>query len=283
MGRGTYCNSPNEGDNVKSFLTAMILTACLAPTAFADLEIVTSTTNLKSKPETTTGTMMMGKDRFSGGSLGNAKGDEGRVIFRGDLDTMYFINDKKKEYSVFDREMMEKLAATMSEAKAKMDEALANVPEAQRAMVEKLMKKNPAMQAAPERSVTKTGETMKVGAFDCTRYDVMEDGVKVEEVWAAPWKSAGFRKDDFAAFEQLGKFMEELMASTKDMTSMFGMSQAQISRDFQAYEGIPILTRSFKDGKAIRETKVESIAHKDAPAGTYDVDESYKRKDILKD
>ncbi len=267
---------------MKALLIAAALTAGLAATAFADLEIVTSTTKLKSKPETTTGTMMMGKDRFSGSSAADSK-DDGRVIFRGDLETVYFISDKKKEYTAIDREAMEKLAAKMKEVRAQMEEALAGVPAEQRAMMEKMMKKNPAMAAAPERVVTKSGETKKIGDFNCTRYDVTEDGVKVEEVWTTSWTDAGFKREDFAAFEKLGEFMKALTASMKDMTSMFGMSQAQISRDFESFNGVPILTRSFDDGKAVRETKIESISHKDAPAGTYEVDTSYKKKDLFKD
>jgi len=267
---------------VKALLSAVVLTACLAATARADVEIVTSVTNMKSKEESS-GTMMMAKDRFAGSVQGDK--DDGRIIFRGDQDAMYMINDKKKEYSVFDREMPEKLGKKMDEMKAQMDEALAKMPESQRAMAEKLMKKNPAFQASepPERKIVKTGEEQKIGRFDCTKYDVTEDGVKTQEIWATPWGSTGLKKEDFAAFEQLGAFMKDLTASLSSMMSKLDLGNASLSRDLDAIDGVPIRTISYEDGKPRLQTTIDSIERKDAPEGIYDVNPDYKRKDLIKD
>ena len=69
------------------------------------------------------------------------RGGDGEMIYRGDRRELVWGDHDKKSYFVIDEETMKAFAAQINEAMEMMEQALANVPEAQRPMIEEMMKK----------------------------------------------------------------------------------------------------------------------------------------------
>ncbi|MDD2238116.1 MAG: hypothetical protein PHG65_13000, partial [Kiritimatiellae bacterium] len=55
-----------------------------------------------------------------------------------------------------------------------------------------------------------TKQRRRIGVFDCEQALVFEYGVKIQEIWFAPWEQAGIQKSDLVALVKLAEFYERL-------------------------------------------------------------------------
>ena len=91
----------------------------------------------------------------------DASGEKGEMIFRADKKEMIMVDHKKRQYFVFDQTTLDEIAAKMNQAM----EMLKNVPPAQRAMMEKMMKGSMPQMGGVEKKeieVRKYVDTVKV-------------------------------------------------------------------------------------------------------------------------
>ena len=108
----------------------------------------------------------------------------GDMLFHGDSREMIVVDHDKKSYYVIDEEQLEKLASSINQAMSSMEQALAALPEGQRAKMEQMMKSRmPAMAEPREPSeLKKTGASDTVNGFDCEIYEVWRSGVREREL-----------------------------------------------------------------------------------------------------
>ena len=89
-----------------------------------------------------------------------SQGDRGEMIFRGDRREMVVVDHETGSYHVMDQATMNRIAGQVAGVVSQMQEALKNVPEDKRAMIEQMMKQK-MPQEAPKRAAAelkKTGE-----------------------------------------------------------------------------------------------------------------------------
>ena len=100
---------------------------------------------------------------------------------------------------------------------SQMQEALKNVPEDKRAMIERMMKqKMPTTEMAPPRpesELRKTGERGDQNGYPCVKYELLRDGKKIRELWVTDWSNVEGGSDVVDAFEDMAGFFKELMDS----------------------------------------------------------------------
>ena len=156
---------------------------------------------------------------------------EGKVvqsaIFVGDTDTMYMIDHDDKVYMVLDREQMEKLGSQMSDAMKEMEAALAQMPEAQRAMMERMMKdKMPQADVEPPAPpvVTDMGESGSVNGVDCQWKKVTRDGALSEKVCVCDETAIAGGQEMVALAHEMKDFAEGMMKVAQSVSNlpMFG-------------------------------------------------------------
>lgn len=239
------------------------------------------------KPTHTQGTMFLAGENMAMKMDGKVQEHEAaHVVFRGDRQAMYLLDDVKKECLVFDKAEMQKLSATMNSAMSQMEEQLKNLPPEQRAQIEAMMKKNPAaaQPAKARREAKPTGERKSISGFNTQKYDIYWDGKKTGEVWAAEASSLGLSKDDLRPFEAMSKFFEEMMSSLSADNQMFaGFEKDNPFGDFQMLVGgVPIMTRDLApDGTIESEFIIESIAKTKAAAKEFEVPAEYATKSLM--
>lgn len=182
---------------------------------------------------------------------------EASMIYRGDLETLFIVNHEEKEYMLLTRETMEKLSVKLNQAMADMQKQLEQLPEAQRKIMEDMMKKN-----MPQQSNDSAVEVKEVGVDDgLQKYEVWIGGEKRSEVWVASAESQGIPKGSFASFQKLSKFYEELLSPLAS-NPMFQSMGANPFPGFANMSGVPVRVVHLEEGRETRlsEAVVESFS-----------------------
>lgn len=214
----------------------------------------------------------------------DSRGDQENmtVIFRGDKDEFWMIDNIKKTYTVLTREDLkqigQKMQTAISDAMKQMQEQLKNLPPEQRAMMESMMKEQ--MAGAPTESPQSTTVSthykkvaggQKIGPWTCTQYEGYQDGEKVEEVWAANPEDLGFKESDLKIFEEMERFFSELSPGE---ASGFHFSQGEEEGE---YPGFPIKEIVFSQGRMEQVNETQEIVRENFGPQLFELPQNLRR------
>jgi hypothetical protein len=242
-------------------------------------------TNHQQSPQKTENmeTAVEGRLLKIGVPAGGQAGD-GEMIYRGDQREMIFIDHDKKSYYVIDEETMKALAAQINEAMSMMEQALANVPEGQRAMVEEMMKKKmpqPQNVERPKTELRNTGERAEHNGYPCVKYEVLRDGRTIRELWVTDWKNIEGGADVAELFVDMSQFFKEMLDSLPKIAGEGGADQA--FEYMKEIGGFPVVSREFdNDGTLESESSLQSARSQTLDPDTFEPPAGYKRQDMLK-
>jgi len=118
------------------------------------------------------------------------------TIFDGGKQVLYIIDPARKAYTEITKADVDRLSASSQGALTEVQSLLANLPPAQRAQVEAMMK---------GVALTRTGVD-KVGSWTCDKYDVILAGQKIGERCTVSLAVLGFTAADFAVMQQMAAF-----------------------------------------------------------------------------
>jgi hypothetical protein len=192
------------------------------------------------------------------------------IIFRQDKQVMWLINENKKEYMALTKEDLEKLKKQMDNAQSMMSEQLKNLPPEQREMMEKMMQRQMQQMAPAEKpkiEYKKAGQE-KIDQWLCTKYEGYIDGTKKNDVWAASWDQIGFSAADFQGLKHMGEFFEVLG------------QEAEEFYDLDTFQGIPVQTHNFDNGKLVIKTKIKEISSKSVDASLFELPSGLTKKEL---
>ncbi len=200
-------------------------------------------------------------------------GEQTRLIFNAAEKKLMICDMNKKTMTEMTEVDVAELSAQMKKAKDMMNspevaeamkkarEALKDLPEDQRAVAEQYMKgMGMADDEADEQEpfFEKAG-TETVNGKKCTKF-VKKSGGKIEsEVWVADYAAFGLSKSDFAVYEKMDKFLEQLNTTQEDgMADMFKLKYGESGEEAA---GIPIKGIDYDDQVRIYEvTEVTRVA-----------------------
>ncbi len=261
-----------------SFILAGFLTLNVAPPAVVFVMQDTRYTGETEKVERTRVTVQGTNLKFERlAEDGTVLGTD--LIFRGDLDQMWLIDDDTKTIRVMDREAIDAVADQLDAAMAEMNKELEGLPANQRAAVEKMLKERMRqMQGggddAVQPEIVGPNDAYVVAGYPCRKYDVLEGGEKTKEVWVTNWIRLREGKVAKDALLAMGKFYEGMMAALRKHMPM-GMGSGLAQNPFSAidiFNGYPVLTTHFKSGQRTYESKLVAVetvagAHFEKPEG----------------
>ncbi|MDH3402518.1 MAG: DUF4412 domain-containing protein [Acidobacteriota bacterium] len=240
-------------------------------------------------PAKTSETEMAAEGRNLKMGIAPGQGDgRGEMIFRGDRREMVVVDHDEQSYVVIDEAAIQQLAGQVSQVADQMAEALKNVPEDQRALVEKMMKQRmPARQApeAPAADVRRTGERADKNGYPCVKYEVLVEGRRIRELWVTDWGNVEGGDEARDAFREMAEFFSEMLDAFSDAAGGlggFGAQDGGIFADMKEIDGFPVVTSGFggdgslEDESALRSARRQAIdpAEFEPPAG-------YKRRSML--
>jgi hypothetical protein len=210
-------------------------------------------------------------------------GDPAEMVYRGDRREMVWIDHDRKAYYVIDEEKMKELAAQVNEAMAMMEQALANVPESQRAMVEEMMKKKMPQTEAPERpksELRNTGDRAEQAGYPCVRYEVLRGDRVVRELWVTDWKNVEGGTDAAELFVEMSKFFTKMLDSLPKFADQGGDETLEYMRELN---GFPVVTREFDENGSLEiESSLESASRQTLDPSTFEAPPGYNRQEMFK-
>ena len=210
----------------------------------------------------------------------------GGLIYRGDMNKAFVIDDKRHSYIEMSPESMQKLSARMNDAMAKMQQQMAAMPEAQRKQMEAMMASRgmPGMGKAPagppQITYKKTGDAKKVGSWNCVPYTMMMDGDPETNMCIAKLSDVGLTRDDLKPFLGLSILMGKSMPQMgrQNASPMAGTDLDTMTKAI-GFEGFPVQTTP-AGGPGGYISTVQSVEHKDAPAGAFDLPAGYTKREM---
>lgn len=225
--------------------------------------------------------------------LGVASSDgapDNDMIFRGDRREMLVIDHERKSYAVIDSatiaEIGGKVSTAMSQMDAQIQEALKDVPADQRAMVEQMMKQRmpQQVQAAPEEStseVRKTGDKGDKNGYPCRRYEVINDGRKVRDLWVTDWDNIEGGEETVEVFEDMADFFAELTAAMPSFAQGPGLDDNPFGH-MREIGGFPVVTLEYADDGAVEyESSLKSTRKMSVDPDAFEPPSAYERQQMM--
>jgi hypothetical protein len=202
-----------------------------------------------------------------------ANGEKQVMVFDGTKQVLDIIYLDKKTYTEMTKDDVEKMGGQLSDAMAQMQKQMANLPPAQRAQMEAMMKGRmggAGAAAAPKVQYKKTG-TDTVGKWTCDKYEGFDNGQKTSEVCTVDPKVLGFAASDFEISRQLGEFFKKMMpASAGQMFSLGTVAD-------QGFSGVPV-RRTFTIGERQVTTEITEVSRQNFPDSSYAVPAGFEKQ-----
>ena len=224
-----------------------------------------------------------------GGGSHDRKGD---MIFRGDRREMVVVDHDDKTYTVMDHEAIQQIAGQVNSAMSQVQEALKNVPADQRAMVEKMMKENMPQQvpdkapSGPSSELKKTGERATHNGYPCVKYEVVQNGRKLRELWVTDWSNLEGSEEVSETFGDMADFFREMMDSFSNLGGGggpigFGGSDTFFEH-MKELGGFPVVTKEFnEDGSLEGEASLRSAKRQTIDPDAFEPPSGYKRQEMF--
>jgi hypothetical protein len=223
---------------------------------------------------------------------GERHGMPGGMMYRGDRRDMVVLDDAHKSYIVIDRQTIQSVAEQYKQAMNQVQETLKNVPENQRAMVEKMMKERMAqMSAQPsqrsQNEVRKTGERSEQGGYPCEKYEIWQDGKKRLDLWVTPWEKVEGGREAKSIFKDLATFVKEIQESFASASGAPGGFGGQFDGSFFAYldqiDGFPVRAGEFEEGSLARESTLRSAKRQSPNPAAFEIPAGYTQRKMIRD
>lgn len=220
---------------------------------------------------------------FSKGLMKMYTGDDNAMIFNSDAQNMTVITHSDKSYTVLDKAFASNVKTEIEKA---MEEALAQVPPEQRAMVEKMMKQQmPAMGAQapqiemPKIDIRKTDRSDTINGYNCDYYEQFKDDQKQGEHCVASWSELDVGDNIQTSFKNMAEFMKGFFQELQKISPV-RMDDNPFTQ-MEEMEGFPVLSRQFSNGKITQESILSSIEEQDIDDSEFAAPEGYKKRDMM--
>jgi hypothetical protein len=164
-------------------------------------------------------------------------GPDGRrqvFVFDGGAQIMRTIDYDRKTYTEITKADLDRMGGQLAGAMAQMQEQLKNLPPAQRAQMEAMMKGRGMAPGAAVKTEYRKAGTDKVGKWTCDKYDGYQNNTKTSELCTVDPTTLGFAVADFQVTQQIAEFFKTLMPQNADQMFRLG------SNDVQGFTGVPI-------------------------------------------
>ncbi|MEO8097850.1 MAG: hypothetical protein ABI811_09125 [Acidobacteriota bacterium] len=181
---------------------------------------------------------------------------------------MVILNKTGNTYQEIDQATMDRMGAQMGGAMAQLEEAMKNMPPAQRAQMEQMMKGKlggPASASPSAAAVAPTTYAAKgpgtAGAYRCTLYEGSQSGQKISEICAATPVDLKLSASDFQVMERMREYLSVMTKALQNSPMAGAISDSGLTKE--GINGFPVQTITYKNGKATERDVLKGVV--DAP------------------
>jgi len=279
----------NVKDAGASLLPLLFLLASAAAHAGVVYEVETTYHSGSGGSETETTQMSVKQPNLKMGveGAGSSDPDAGEAIFRGDRREMVVVDHGEKTYMVIDSAAAERMGGQVQEAMQGLEKQLGQLDPKQREMVEQMMKKGIGGMAIPgaaepppkpTKEYRNTGETATQAGYPCVKYEVLEDGQMIQELWVTDWDNVKGATEGRKVFEDMASFYAEIMAAFKQSSGMATgfLGGENALESFGKLNGFPVVTRDFRGSELQSETVLQSVTERDLDPDAFEPPKGYR-------
>jgi hypothetical protein len=204
------------------------------------------------------------------------------VLFDASKETFTNIDHKKQEYMVLTKQELITIKQQMQQMMTMMQSQIQNMPEEQKAMIEKTMKGFGNNSEPLDYDFKKTGSD-QVKNWTTTSYEITESGVTTSKVEIASFEEIGVDKNDFNGMKKLISFFNEYFADmAKNMSSsqsigFFGFSTEE-SPIFNS--GVPVKIEYIENGNPTIESIVQEISDEGISSEIFEIPSGYRKTSL---
>ncbi len=267
-------------NNIRKFIFSVLIITLFSNPGIAG-EVIKVINKDLGDPEAKEETMQF---LFSDGFMKMTDGDDSEMIFDSSAKNMTVITHSDKSYMIFDQTTASSVKSEMEKA---MEEAMANVPPEQRAMVENMMKNRMSAMGGPqqpqmdvqETEIRKTGRSDTIAGYDCEYYEAFRGDQKDSEYCVASWSELDVGDNIQQSFSSMAEFMEGFLEEFRKMSPV-KMNDNPFSY-MDEMDGLPVLNRQYSNGKASHESVLVSIVEQDIDESEFAVPATYQKRDMM--
>jgi|GEM_PF-2432300 uncharacterized protein DUF4412 len=247
-------------------LLAMIIIVCQISIADVKLEFKNYENGKENESETNTAIFTPDKLKIENKN----KNGKVTVIYNALKEKITIITENDKTFMVLNKEMIANLNKQMNGMMEQMKQQFANLPDAQRQQMEKMMSEKMGG-VNVNYTVKNTGEKKKINQWNTTKYNLNANEELKSEIWAAPYSSVGIKEEDMAVMKSFSEFMNDLLKSIP-------MAQKDpFSAVYDELKGIPIKTINASDNTV---SELVSVKDYSATDTDFDIPTGYTEKKI---
>ncbi len=211
-------------------------------------------------------------------------GADATVIFDGNAQSMEIISHDDKTFTVINKASAEAIAAELEPALQQMRAQVEALPPEQRAMMEKMLAERMGINLQgsaaeePELDLEKTGESGESGGIACAWWQASNADQLMYEYCVAPASSLPSGDDLLKYFQDLKQFKREIVG-TINRSGALQIPSLPIA-DVRDIKGLPLISRQYKDGALVLETRFVSLTESDLPAATFTLPDGYREQKL---
>lgn len=196
------------------------------------------------------------------------KDQQNWVLYDSSSETITAVDAANRSYSVIDEETMQQISKQVSDAMAKMEEQLANVPAEQREAMKKMMGGMMDMgKKSLETSVERTGRSMSKAGYDCDEVIFSVGTITRTTLCVVEDGELGLDSDDQVALDNMYAAMNRF---TETIGKGIGMSYS-----LPDIGGIPVYSKEDKErtGEILKEATDD-----DLDSGLFEVPSGFREE-----
>ena len=257
---------------MKILATSLIALSVTAAPAFAQGVLITQKTTSNGTTQTSQVQLEPTRMRVEMGGQGARKA---AMIFDSTKQVMTQIDYDRQQYREMTKAEADQIGGQMQDAMSQMQAQMANMPPAQRAQIEAMMRgrMGAAMAQAPKIEYRPAGSD-KVGRWTCDKYEGFESNNKVSEICTVQPAALGLAPADFAVALQMQQFFMKMMPQSLD--TFFAPGE----RATQGFSGIPIRSVCYSNGQIQSTTELGDITRQAFPASSYEVPAGFQKMEM---
>jgi hypothetical protein len=256
------------------WLSGVCVGLLLAAPAGAGIEMDLEARRLdRDRPSESATVLLAGKRLATRVPEGN--GDEGsyRLIFRGDRDVLWILDEERRTFFEVDPTTANQVAGL----KKSVQEGLETLSPERREALGKLLGDLMPEEPPPQQPVQTTarGDKEVILGYACEWYDVAREGEKVLETCVADWEQGELTRANLAAVPALAGFLNRTL---EPLLAQFpGLRRLSPLALLAELPGLPLLTRTFENGAARTETAVTRLERKQLGTEPFRIPEGYQQ------
>jgi hypothetical protein len=195
------------------------------------------------------------------------------IIFDGTRNVLQLITVARKTYMEITKAQVDQMAGQMQGMMSQMEAAMANMPPAQRAQMEALMRGRGAASMVPARPEYRKTGTDRVGKWACDKYEGVTNGQKVSDICTVDPGALGFAPADLAVLKQMSEF-------AKSLTSMVpGASNAVAGVAGEGMPGVPVRTVTTVGGN-VTTSEITDVSRQTFAEASFQVPAGFTKQEM---